>query len=470
MTDKQETIEQKHGPEFQSKTLMILLKDKDFLQQVSDAIDPEYFSSRSKKWICAKLIEHFREYRELPTSLVWENATDSIVEDALKVSVVIDMTNIFKYKNSTDLEYVKSEFINFCTNQAVKGALSKSIKLVHEHGDHNAAFDVFRKAINVISPKDMGHDYKADVIERLETPARECISTPWECINQIMNGGLGKGEIGCVAAPAGAGKSWVLVAIGAEAMRQAYNVTHITLELSDKATSRRYDTVFTGIPLEELDDNKERVLEAVDGIKGSNVVKHFVTNAATAETILAYVRQLDARGTTTDLLIVDYPDLLLPVRRTDRRHEELRTIYQEVRSIGGELQVPTWVASQVRRDAAEEEIIYQYHIAEAIGKIEVVDFAFTWARSTDMKSKGIANAHIIKNRNGPDATVFPARFIAGKGYIDIYDENATGGLGIQAQHHKQNLVANQLRKGAAHFEKMQEERQAEAESFTTGQE
>ena len=67
--------------------------------------------------------------------------------------------------------------------------------------------------------RNLGHDYLQDIEERYsEESARITSPTPWDIMNELMQGGLGAGELGVVVAPAGIGKSWVLSAMGAYAI------------------------------------------------------------------------------------------------------------------------------------------------------------------------------------------------------------------------------------------------------------
>ena len=68
--------------------------------------------------------------------------------------------------------------------------------------------------------KDIGHEYMSSIEERYTDAVRHVQSTPWEVINELIDGGLGKGELGVLVAPAGIGKSWALMNIGADSVKK----------------------------------------------------------------------------------------------------------------------------------------------------------------------------------------------------------------------------------------------------------
>ena len=84
-----------------------------------------------------------------------------------------------------------------------------------------------------------------------------------------MDGGLGPGELGVVVAPSGVGKTWILTAIGAEAVRKGLSVVHYTMELSEHYVGARYDTVFTQIPSTELKERKKKLKQKLQILMGN---------------------------------------------------------------------------------------------------------------------------------------------------------------------------------------------------------
>ena len=104
----------------------------------------------------------------------------------------------------------------------------------------------------------------------MEDLNRSTVPTNWKPINDLMDGGLGPGELGVIVAPSGVGKTWILTAIGAEAVRKGLSVVHYSMELSEHYVGARYDTVFTQIPSTDLKEKKEEVKAKIESLDKEN--------------------------------------------------------------------------------------------------------------------------------------------------------------------------------------------------------
>jgi len=440
-----ETLEQ-FGPEFQVKVLSLLIKDHPFVQQTFDIVNPDYFESNSRKWVARTILDYYKQYRKLPTALVFKGEMEKITSDVLKVAVQSEIKSITRHMSDDDFEYVRDKFLQFCKNQTLKSAIIKSVDLLEQH-EYDEIKVLVDKAMNAGVERNFGHDWKKDIEKRIFEDARNTIPTPWECINVPMDGGLAGGELGIVAAPAGAGKSWMLSAIGAEAMRKGFKVLHFTLELNDNYTGLRYDTIFSKIEPKKLKDNFKKIKKIVDAVPGEIVIKYFPSKAINSHALLAHVQQMEAVGFKPDLLIVDYADLLRASSRTEARYLELGAIYEELRSMAGELYIPCWTASQTQRSSISDEVIQADKIAESYGKIMTADFVISLSRTLDDKQTNTARVHIIKNRFGPDGITFPAKMNVLEGVVDVFDENSTQGIQArQAMSNADNIVKKMLHK------------------------
>ena len=239
------------GYSFQCKLIASLFKDRVFLQQIIDILDPSYFESEANQWVVETILDYSREYKASPSLEVMKVKMVDIENDVLKTQIVDHLKDAWKYSGADDLEFIKEQAIEFCKNQEIKKAILDSVSLLKngKYEDIKAKIDT---ALKAGGDKDIGHDYMIDIDARYTDAVRFPQETPWEIVNELTDGGLGKGELGVMVAPAGIGKSWALMNIGAHSVKKGKTVLHYTLELNAAYVGLRYDSVITGIANQNL--------------------------------------------------------------------------------------------------------------------------------------------------------------------------------------------------------------------------
>ena len=206
MTDKLS----EYGWGFQVKVLAAMFTDRLFLQQITDIIQADYFESDANSWLLEVIVEHFREYKSPPTKDVLKVKVTSIENDVLKTAILEQLKEVFRYMESDDLTFVKDEILKFCKNQEIKRAIMDSVGLL-KLGNYDAIKGKIDDAMKAGADTDIGLEYKTDVAIRYSESARATMTTGWDVVDDLMDGGLGQGELGVVMAPAGIGKSWKLI-------------------------------------------------------------------------------------------------------------------------------------------------------------------------------------------------------------------------------------------------------------------
>jgi replicative DNA helicase len=422
----------KYGPTFQAKVLAGLFSSPDFLQQSLDVLNPKFFESDAGQWIVDTTIDYYSSYKTVPTLEVFKVELDRINDDVLKLAVKEQLRAAFQRKNDNDLDYVKDSFLDFAKNQAIKSAIIKSVDLLQaaKYGEIKGIID---KALKAGQPRNIGHNWKMDIATRLAGISRMTIPTGWEPIDLITGGGLGGGELGVIAAPSGIGKSWALATIGANAARAGKRVVYYTLELNENYVGLRYDTIFTGIEPGSIPQHPEVVKEMVDSITGDIIIKYYPARSMTVHTISAHVEHLISNGLKPDLILVDYADLMRSTERADARYQELGIIYEELRGLCGELDIPCWTASQTQRSSIQDEVIQADKISESYNKIMTADLVISISRKLEDKANHTGRAHIIKNRFGADGITLPMYINTSQGKIEIYDESSSKGILLKKQ-------------------------------------
>jgi replicative DNA helicase len=425
---------QKFGTAFQSKTIRALIDDKSFLDRTHDIIETMYWESEANKWIVSEILKHYDVYKRTATLDVFKIKCGDITIDSLRAEVVDNLRTIFTQTDTNDAEFVKNEFLNFCKNQKLKNAIMQSVDFL-KGGQYDSIKRIVDDALKAGTERNMGHDYLKDIELRMSETARNTINTGWEVIDDLTNGGLGPGELGVIISSAGGGKSWCLASLGKSAMLSGKNVLHYTLELNECYVGLRYDSCFTGVPFQDIMEEKEKVKNIISNIKGQLLIKEYPTKGVGVSTILAHANLAKTMGYPVDMVVIDYADILSPGRvgNNANTYVEQGGIYEDLRGLAGELQVPVWTASQASRSSLDDNIIEAQKVADSYRKIMTADFVMSLSRKATDKVSNTGRFHVIKNRFGADGMTFPSRVDTSSGVIEIYDEKSTKGAEIMVE-------------------------------------
>lgn len=422
----------KFGIDFQQKCISALVSDKAFIERITDIIDYNFFETDALQWVCRETISYFIEYKTVPTLTVFKVKIDAVTNEVLKASYVDCLRHVYQKVESNDLTFVKEQFLDFCKNQMLKKAILDSVEHLNT-GEYEKIKQVVDSALKAGMERNVGHIYDEDIEARMSVAARNCVPTGLEIIDDLLDGGLGGGELGIIAGSPGGGKSWLLCKLGTEAMLRGKSVLHITLELNEAYVGLRYDSIFTKIDFQEIRNHKELVKTTMDDIKGKLVIKYYPIKTIPALTIKNHVDRLNMMGKKIDLIVVDYADILRPLDspKNSNSYQDAGSIYEELRAIAGELQVPIWSASQVSRSGAKEDVIEAQHMADSYRKVMTADVVISLSRKTEDKKIGTARFHVMKNRFGADGLTFPAKMNTSNGDIQLFSPESQEGIQMQ---------------------------------------
>lgn len=401
---------ERFGTKFQENFVQLILDDRVFADQIGEVLDTSFLELKYLRVFVDKIFDYRKKYGTHPSR---DTITTILRTEIDKENELLQkqVREYFARVTSNDFsidgeQHIKDQSLDFCKKQKLKEAMIKSVGLIQ-----NSSYDEISKIINdalkLGTDNNHGYDFILDFEKRFELKARNPIATGWELIDNISKGGLGRGELGVVIAPTGAGKSMALVHLGAMALQAGLNVVHYTLELQDKVVALRYDSCITGISLTDVKEQKDIVWSGVKDIKGKLIIKEYPTKSASTNTIKNHLEKLKRKDFRIDMVIVDYGDLIRPINAQKEKRIELESIYEELRGLAQVYQCTLWTASQTNRSGLNAEVITMESISEAFNKCFVADFIFTISRTIKDKNTNEGRLFVAKNRNGPDGLVFP---------------------------------------------------------------
>ena len=418
----------KYGKDFQERIFQALLTDHTWASQMMEVMTAEYFEIKYLQYLGTRFFGFHHKYKNFPTrqllvSIIREELTTGN-DIILREQVIEFLSRLKTSPNLGDLKYVKEKALDFCKKQVLKKALEASVHAISNE-NYESVLTIMKDALAKGAHSTTGHVFFEDYEARFAKFTRVTCPTgiPQLDKKDVLNGGLARGEIGVITAPTGVGKSHWLVNVGAAAIKAGKNVVHYTFELTETAVGVRYDSNLCDIPSSEVQDRKEEVLSLYkDSNFGKLIIKEYPTGSASVVTLRNHLEKLAMKDFIPGLIIIDYADIMRSTRSYDSLRHELKLIYEELRNLAMEMQLPVWTASQANREASEKEVVGLDNMAEAYGKAMVADVVISLSRKQLEKATGAGRLFVAKNRAGKDGILFPVRIDCSKSKITVIDD------------------------------------------------
>ena len=196
----------KFGQHFQTKVLQSLLLDVKFFDRIFEILELNYFDSKTHSWLYERIQKYYNEYKLPPTI---DNLEIFVLseKDELMKHQLFEIVRTIKKSATTDTAFIKDEAIKFCRHMRMKKALFQSIDF-WEKAKYDDIYKVMQDALRAGEESNIGHEYFSDhaLEQRIALMKRSPVPTGLKHLDEILCGGLSKGELGVVVAPTGLGK------------------------------------------------------------------------------------------------------------------------------------------------------------------------------------------------------------------------------------------------------------------------
>lgn len=397
---------------FQEKIMQAMIVDQGWAMQFIEVLDIAYFEYNYLKMIADRYVGYHKKYKEFPSIELLKTILHEDLKNAkdmvLNQQVVSFLKKVIGNENLADLPYVKEKSLDFCKKQKLQNALETCVEHI-VHDDYDKVAGVIREALTAgtaINPGLILND-ETDIDARYSETYRKTVPTGCHELDkrEILNGGLGAGELGIVVAPTGTGKSHTLVHFAAQAIKQGKNVVFYTFELNERMIGIRIDSHLTDIDstscFERIGEIKEHY-RANNEKYGKLVVKYYPTGTCTIDMIRSHLERLSVTGFVPDMIVIDYIQIMRSSEKYEAPRFELKKIFEEMRGFCGERGIPVWSAVQSNKQGADSEIVGLENMSESYGQAHVCDFVLGLSRKPIEKATGLATLFIAKNRMGID--------------------------------------------------------------------
>ena len=418
----------KYTTQVQLKILAILWRDEQSYSVYKETIKPKYFSKSTHIDLCRIIFDYYEKYKTSPTMevLVEEvtqmcNKTKSkqkLKEDYLQT--ITDMSEMELY----DIDYIKDKILSFGKRQALVDAVLESAEILEKEPDtqYHRIVKLTKDALMVGEDvNDLGVDIYENIEKRFigylnDEDVIERIPTEMEILDQSLNGGLGRTEMGVVVAAPGIGKTTTLVSIGGGAVENGYNVLHVSLENNEKQILRNYDMRLLKKSIGYIKDNVDKSIAAMFNIKkfrkGKLRVKKYPTKTITVNTIRALLDQLKSvEGFIPDVLIIDYGMLIRPSQKYSDKRNGIESVYEDIRALADDYNCTVWTAAQGNRAALSKKIVTMADLAECFAIANTADVMICLCQTKKEKARGDMRLFLAKVRDNADSLVLKGKIL-----------------------------------------------------------
>jgi replicative DNA helicase len=415
------------GYKFQVELINQLLHpaNKKFADRIIDILHARYFDNEYFRLIITTLKDYRERFDKLPTWDTLETIMKVEIKDNITRDYVFEIMKEIREMDVEDWEFIQEKSLNFCRQQELKKANDKISKIV-DSGDfdkYEECAEIMKEALSVGMEKDDGTSIKDDFERVLDEHFRDPIPTGIIGIDELTKGGLARGELGVILAPFGTGKTTILSKIANTAFNLGYNVLQIVFEDLPDVIKRKHAACWSGIDLNEFDENKEELIKIVkektENKQNDLLIKKFPSEGITMNNIKNYVRHLISIGFKPDMIIIDYIDCVESTKKYSEEWSGEANVMRSFESMLSEHNMVGWSAVQGNRNSISSDVVTGDQMGGSIKKAQIAHLIISIARTLPQKEANRATLAIIKSRFGKDGVIFEdCTFHNGKLLID----------------------------------------------------
>lgn len=415
-----------YDPLFAKKVVALLLRDDAAAQRISAMLRPQWIPDAVLADVADVSVSYVRKYGKRPTKTVLAHECG---RDVMRSKPV---TRLWR-ADVSDGDYVLNHFADFCREQALKEAVIQCAADLKDGRTDNMVALIQRAMMVGEDLTDLGgflRDVKARVPDYLSGNAYlDLMGTGLPHLDEVIEGGVGPGEVMLVMAPTNRGKSFALmnVALNNVIGARRHKIVHYSFESNEKRVFRRYDKLISGRAHELLKSAPEKFVKALVRrhrlmVHGDVNVKFMPNKTCNIGKIKAHLHALRvAHDFVPDALVVDYLDEMRAMEKYAEKRDQLAAVARDLKQLAGELKVPIFSATQANRAATSKETIRVEDIAESYEKAQVADFIVTMCQTPKEEEEKQMRLFVAKARESAKSLSVLCNYDFARGIITSTD-------------------------------------------------
>ena len=406
------------GETFQYRLTHEFMENHTFFEDLSSIIDQNMFTDPNLKTPVGVMKNYYEREGHVPSYDMLEVELRDISHSDKEIETYLAILEKVRNSASDGVERTRELAEKFFKQQNIIRTANELLKIAG-NGDTNqyeACVDLLNDAMTKGTHNDFGEGLFDHINETLSDDYRVPIPTGIGKIDEALEGGLGKGELGVIIGPTSFGKTSLTTAMASHAACNGYKVLQIVFEDRIKQIQRKHLGRITGIEAKDLSkpDVIDLVRQTIDAFpqkeeleKNLRIVK-FPSGEKTARQIERFIKKLINSGFKPDLTIIDYFECLeheLDKSSSNEFSQEGKTM-RRFEAMAGELDMAIWIPSQGTKDSINLELVTMDKIGGSVKKAQIAHVIMSIARTVDDIANNKATIAILKNRAGKSGKVF----------------------------------------------------------------
>lgn len=414
------------GIPFQYRLVKALMEDNDLFHNLNPIIDQNMFTDINLKIYVGAMKDYYFRNETYPSygmmEIILNDKAKSDIDSETYKAVIKKLID-----TPTDgIEEIKELAVRFFRQQNIIKTANEILK-IGANGDvenYNACVELLSDAMTKGIGCNLGYKLFDDIGETISEDYRKTVPSGIGKIDEALNGGLGKGELGLIAGSMGFGKTCLSTAMANYAATfkcdinndKGFKVLQIVFEDGIKAMRRKHFSRITHTEAAKLSekDNIDAVKEKLDDFSDKDMlnenlrIEEFPTGEKTVMDLKNFLKQLINSGFRPDMMIVDYFECL-DMASSSRGENEWKIegkVMRKLENMAKEFDIALWVTTQGTKDSVSSNILTNDKIGGSVTKTQIAHVILTIARTLEDSKNKVATIAITKNRYGQSGQVW----------------------------------------------------------------
>ena len=259
------------GEDFQYKLVHTFMEDKEFFKELNNIVDQNMFTDSTLKMYVGLMKEYYEREEVVPSYTMMGIALNEKAHNPIEQEIYNETLKKIEGTSSEGVEYIRTLAGKFFKQQNIVKTANSILKIAGD-GDtskYEECVELLNQALNQGTKENFGNSVFDDIGETLSDDYRTAIPTGIGKVDEALEGGLGKGELGVIIGSSSFGKTSMTTAMASHAATykcpqnnfKGYKVLQIVFEDRIKQIQRKHLGRITGIEAKDL--SKPGIIEQV---------------------------------------------------------------------------------------------------------------------------------------------------------------------------------------------------------------